>query len=158
TSNGRCYKIWLDTQSNELNAAEAASCAVIDSATPQLLAAHVKADPANPLFVYRNEHGATVDPATQIAQAREVDIHLTLDDPSDKVPPFSRVFDYTLGGVFLSNQVPDNSITSAKIVDGAVTNEKIAPGAITGSKFADGTITAQKADSATRSSFVRLPV
>lgn len=154
TANGRCYSLELDPATDVLSSRSATTCAGLSGAAPFLVADFVANTASSPLFRFRDRTGAEVT----FGQARQVDIELTMDNAGDRTLPFKRTLSYTLGGVYLANEIADNSITTVKIVDGAVTNEKIAAGAVTGSKFADGSIGATKLTTAARTAFLRFPL
>lgn len=157
TSNSECFRLSLNTGTNSLEARSVnnTDCDGISEATPEVIGENIANTEGVPLFTYKNKSGGE---ATDISNAREINVNLRLDDPTDSLPAVTRTFTYALGGVYLANQVAPNSIGTAELIDGSVTSSKIANGAVTGDKLSSDSIGAEKLSSAVRTSGVRIPL
>lgn len=151
TSNGTCFKLSLDNSGN-LQSQTASTCATVDEAPPTTLGGQLTNSPSKPLFTYKTKTG---EATSDVAQMREIDINLELGNISSTL---SRTFSYVLGGIYLANQIRDNSIGTAQLVDGAVTSPKISDGAVTADKLAVGAINASQLPESVRESFFSLPL
>lgn len=155
--NSLCYQLSIDIDNAELEARQAADCATVAAASALVLSNYISNTETKPLFIYYDKQGNIVNPQTQLAQVRQVDVSLRLDSNDDNLPAVTRVLSYALGGSYRDNDV-NGPINGSDLVDGSVTNAKIADGAITGDKFADGSIGAAKLTEATRASSFRFPL